>query len=266
MDEEKKSEASGEQPERLGPYLLQEEVRRSAPGQEEVYLATHETSGAVALLLKLTAEQIAALGKSWRVFLDYCALEGFLAMRVERTPWSRAPDRQSAESLLFTFAAVLDGMRRMARALPDIREPRPRWHLGLALAGAAAMGALLFTLVRPALMSQPPSGPDPMASTAPAPVRDEVPTATGKPNPFASGWLADGPPPEQSLLALPLPREPFNDQKRPPCTRYVQVELVGGCWVPHKLKAPCPGELYEHKGECYLPVRATKPPPPSLGQ
>jgi len=263
MDEEKKSEASGQQPDRLGQFLIQEEVRRSAPGQEEVYLARHETSGAAALLVKLTARQAAALKKSWRVFLGYWASEGFFALQAEHTPWSKAPDRQSVESLLFTFEAVLDAVRRMDRAVPDIREPRPRWHLGLALAGAAAMGALLFTLVRPALMSQPPSGPDPVASTAPALMSPEVPTTTEKPNPFASGWLADGTPP---LIALPLPREPFKEQKRPPCTPYVQVELVGACWVPHELKAPCPGELYEHQGKCYLPVRATKPPPQSVGQ
>jgi len=266
MDEEKKSEASGDETERLGQYLLQEEVRRSAPGQEEVYAATDESSEAAALLLKLTAEQVAALGKSWRVFLDYCASGGFLAMRVERTPWSRSPDRQSVESLLFTFAAVLDGVRHMARVVPDIREPRPRWHLGLALAGAVALGALLFVLVRPAPVSPPPSGPDPMASAAPAPVRAEVPTTTEKPDPLVSSWVVKVTPQGQSVFALPFPRERFKGQKRPPCTRYSEVELVGGCWVPHELKAPCPGDLYEHQGKCYLPVLATQPPPQSLGQ
>jgi hypothetical protein len=187
-------------------------------------------------------------------------------MHVEHTPWSRAPDRQSVESAVFTFEGLHEAMRRMAHAVSDTREPRPRWHLGLALVSAAAVGALLFALVRPALVSQPPSGPEPMARTAPAPVSDEVPTAAEKPDPLASGWLADGTPPKQSLLALPLPREPFKGQKRPPCTRYVQVELVGGCWMPHRLKAPCPGDLYEHKGECYAPVFAAKPPPQSLGQ
>jgi len=266
MDEEKKSKASGQQPERLGQFLIQEEVRRSAPGQEEVYLARHETSGAAALLVKLTARQAAALKKSWRVFLGYWASEGFFALQVEHTPWSKAPDRQSVESLLFTFTAVLDGMRRMDRAVPDIREPRPRWHLGLALAGAVAMGALLFTLVRPATVSQPRSSPDPMASAAPAPASAEVPTATEKPDPLVSSWFAEVMPQGQSVFALPFPRERFKGQKRPPCTPYVQVELVGGCWVPHKLKAPCPGDLYEHQGECYLPVLATKPPPQSVGQ
>ncbi|WP_309895764.1 hypothetical protein [Archangium sp.] len=266
MDEEKKSKASGEPPDRLGPFLIQQEVGRSAPGQEEVYLATHETSGAAALLIKLTAKQAAALKKSWRVFIGYWAEEGFFSLQAEHTPWSRAQDRQSVESLLFTFAAVLDGVRRMGRAVPDIREPRPRWHLGLALAGAVAIGALLFTLVRPALVSKPPNCPEPMASAAPAPVSTEVLTTTERPDPLVRSWSVDTMPQGQSVFALPFPRERFKGQKRPPCTPYVQVELVGGCWVPHKLKAPCPGDLYEHQGECYLPVLATKPPPQSVGQ
>ena len=60
MDEEKKSEASGQQPERLGPYLLQEQVQQSHDSPVELYLATHETTGATALMRKHTAEESAA--------------------------------------------------------------------------------------------------------------------------------------------------------------------------------------------------------------
>jgi hypothetical protein len=60
MDEEKKSEASREEPERLGPYLLQEQVQQSHDSQEELYLATHETSGATALVRKHAAEESGA--------------------------------------------------------------------------------------------------------------------------------------------------------------------------------------------------------------
>jgi hypothetical protein len=45
--------------------------------------------------------------------------------------------------LVFTFWKVLAAVRRMARAVPDTREPRPRRRLGLALANAATVGALL---------------------------------------------------------------------------------------------------------------------------
>ena len=95
---------------------------------------------------------------------------------------------------------------------------------------------------------------------------NDVPTVTEKQEPPTSSWLADTLPEGQPALARPLPREPFKGQKRPPCTRYVEVELVGACWAPHELKAPCPEVLYEYEGKCYLPSFSAKPPPPSLGK
>ncbi len=82
---------------------------------------------------------------------------------------------------------------------------------------------------------------------------------------FRAG-LADTTPQGQPVLARPLPKEPFKGQKRPPCTRYTEVELVGACWAPHKLKAPCPEDLFEYQGECFMPTFSAKPPPSSLGQ
>lgn len=55
-------------------------------------------------------------------------------------------------------------------------------------------------------------------------------------------------------------------QKRPPRTRYVEVEINGGCWAPHQLKAPCLDALYEHQGKCYLAAFSAKPPHQSFGQ
>ena len=84
MDEQKQAEASGENPEQLGPYQLQEQVPQAARGQEELYRATHETSGATALVLKLNAEQGTAAPKDWRVSLiSSSAPPGYVAMQVE---------------------------------------------------------------------------------------------------------------------------------------------------------------------------------------
>ena len=257
MDEEKKSEASGEGAERVGPYLLQEQVQQSHDLQEELYLATHETSGATALVRKHDAEEAKAPGKNWRVFLGSWASRGYSAMEVEHTGWARAQDRQSAESLLFTLEGVLEEARRMVRTVSDSHEPRLRWRLGLSGVIAATVCALLFALVRPASVPQPMSAP-------PAPLSHEVPMAAGTSD--FNALLADTTPQEQTVFARPLPKEPFKGQKRPPCTRYVEVELVGACWAPHKLKAPCPETLFEHQGECYLPSFSAKPPPSSLEQ
>jgi hypothetical protein len=260
MDEEKKSEASGEEPERLGPYVLQEQVAQSDDSHGELYLATHETSGAAALVLKHAAEEGAAPRKDWRVRLGSCASLGYSAMEVEHTPWARAQDRQSVESLVLTLESVLEGVRHMARALSDTHEPRFHWRLGLGMASAATVCALLFALVRLASVSQPPSD-------SPVLLRHEEPTAADVPAPSIDKGLVDTTPPQgQTVLARPLPKEPYKGQKRPPCTRYTEVELIGACWIPHRLKAPCPDSLHEYQGECYVPAYSAKPPPSSLGQ
>jgi hypothetical protein len=255
MDEEKKSEASARHPERLGPYLIEEQVQQSADSPVELYLATHETSGATALVRKHAAGEGTAPQKDWRVRLGCWASQGYSALEVEHTDWARAQDRQSAESLLPTLEGVLEEARSMARVVADTHPPRLRWPL--ALASAATVGALLFALVRLASVSQPPSVPS-------APMSYEVPTAA-ETSDFRA-WLSDTTPPGQPVFARPLPKEPFKGQKRPPCTRYTEVELVGACWAPHELKAPCPQDLFEYQGKCYLPSFSAKPPPSSLGQ
>jgi hypothetical protein len=258
MDEEKKSEASGEGAERVGPYLLQEQVQQSGDSQGELYLATNETSGATALVRKHAAEEGKAPRKDWRVFLGSWASRGYSAMEVEYTGWARAQDRQSAESLLLTLEGVLEEARRMVRAVSGPHEPRLRWRLGWGVASAVMVGALLLALVRLAPVAQPPSA-------LPAPSSQGVPTAAPE-TPDFNAWLADTAPPGQPVLARPLPKEPLKGQKRPPCTRYVEVELVGACWAPHELKAPCPETLFEYQGKCYLPSFSARPPPSSLGQ
>jgi hypothetical protein len=267
MDEKKKPEASGDGPERLGPYLLQEQVQQSHDSQEELYLAKNETSGATALVRKHAAEEGAAPRKDWRVLLGFWASRGYSALEVEHTAWARAQDRQSAESLLLTLEGVLKEVRRMARALSDTHEPRRRWRLGLGVVGAATMCALLFALVRLTSESPPLSGSEPLADLPPVLASYDAQESAGTPDdPFANGTLVDTSDAGESVLARPLPREPFKGQKRPPCTRYAEVEINGACWTPHKLKAPCPDVLYEYQGECYLPAFSAKPPPSSLGQ
>jgi hypothetical protein len=258
MDEEKKSEASDEESERLGPYLLQEQVQQSHDSPVELYLATHETSGATALVRKHAPEEAKAPRKDWRVRLGSWASRGYSALEVEHTDWARAQDRQSAESLLFTLESVLKEVQRMARVVADTHEPRRRWRLGLSVASIAMVGALLLALVLLVPWSNPPSAP-------PAPLGYEEPTAAEVPTPSIDGLLADTTPDEPFVLARPLPKEPYPGQKRPPCTRHTEVELIGACWMPHELKAPCPDSLHEHQGKCYVPAFSAKPPPQSLG-
>ena len=258
MDEEKKPEASGEEPERLEPYVIQEQVQQSHDSQEGLYLATHEPSGDTALLREHAAEERAASEKSWRVLLEFWASRGYSALRVKHTDWARAQDRQLAEALLLTLEAVLEEVRRMLRAVSGPPEPRLRWRLGLGVVSAATVVTLLFALVRLAPVSQPPSAP-------PAPMSHEELTAGETPDTPTYRGVPDAADAGLSVIARPLPKEPFKEQKRPPCHRYAEVELIGACWMPHELKAPCPDVLYEYQGKCYSPTLAAKPPPSSLG-
>jgi hypothetical protein len=260
----KKPEGSREEWETLGPYQLREQLPQDEHLQGELYRATHETSGTTALVFKPAEGDGAPPPGDWRVRCVSSAEPGYMALEAEDSRWAVAPDKHSVEALMCLFEDVRKGMGRMAAAFPSYDEPRPWRRLGVALAGVAAVCALVFVLVR--RDCAPPSGPDSLAGVAPASVSPEEPTDSGVPEPFKSGWLADATPQGELVFARPLPREPFKGQKRPPCSRYVEVELMGACWVPHELKAPCPDELYEHQGKCYLPIFSARPPPQSLGQ
>ena len=250
---EKKSESSREELEQLGPYQLHEQVPQDEHGPGELYRATHERSGVTALVLKPATGEGAVPLRDWRVRCVSSASPGYVALEVEDSRWAVAPERYPVEALMCLFEEVREGVRHMADAFPTYDEPRPWRRLGV-LAGAAAVCALVFALVHMAPVSQPPDGPS-----------HEAPTDTAMPEPFTSA-LEDTAPPGQPMLARPLPREPFKGQKRPPCARYTEVELVGACWMPHELKAPCPNALFEHQGKCYAPVFSAQPPPQSLGE
>jgi hypothetical protein len=249
VDEEKKSEASSDDVEQVGPYQLHEQMPQDEHSRGELYRATHETSGASALVLRLVENGSAPL-TDWQVRCVSSASPSYLALEVEPAPGSVAPDMHSVEELMCRFEEVHEGMNRMAHAFPSYDEPRLRWRLGLALAGVAAVFALVFALFLQAPLSRPPSSPEPLAGVVPTPVSDEVPTDTGIPPTGISFWgnAEDGGP---SVLAHPFPRKPYKGQRRPPCKPRIEVEIMGGCWIPHELKAPCPEDLYEYQGKCY---------------
>ena len=260
----KESESSEEEWEKLGPYQLREQVPQDEHGQGELYRATHETSGTVALVFKPAEGAGAPPTGDWRVRCVSSASPGYVAVEAEDSRWAVAPEKHSVEALMCLFEQVREAVGRMAAAYPASGEPRPWRRPALALAGVATVCALVFVLVR--MDSAPSGGPDPMARDTPGPMRHEGSADSGGPEPFDSSWLGDTAPQGEPMLARPLPREPIKGQKRPPCTRYAEVELIGACWGPHELKAPCPDVLYEHQGKCYLPMFSAKPPPQALGQ
>ncbi len=259
----KKSGSSWKEAEKLGPYLLREQIPQDEQARGALYRATNEKTGATALVLAPAAEEGAAPLKDWRVLCVSSASHDYLALEVEDSSWATASGRHSVETLMCLFEDMRGGVKRMDEAFPAADEPRPWRCLGLVLAGTAAVCALVFALVHRAPASPPPGDPSPVAKAAPAPMDHEVPMDAGMSDVFTSA-LRDPLSQEPPVLARPLPREPLKGQSRPPCTRYVEVELVGACWMPHELKAPCPNALFEYQGKCYAPVFTAPPPPQSL--
>lgn len=73
------------------------------------------------------------------------------------------------------------------------------------------------------------------------------------------------------LMSTPVPKAPAESWKRPPCGD-VEVQINGACWIlPAYVdggtpSAPCPNNLWEHKGRCWKPVGKDTRPPTSLGR
>ncbi|MFL5357490.1 hypothetical protein [Archangium sp.] len=266
MDEEKKWEERTQ----VGPYQLEEQLPQDPGSPGELYLATHEESGATAVVLKPAAGEDAAPIPDFRVELIASQAKDYLALEVKDSRRARAPDKHSADALMPLLGDVREGVGRMTRALDGPEEPRPLWRLGLAWASVAAVAALLFALVRLVSGSPPPGGPESLASTPPAAESYDVQADTaGTPDdPFDEGWLTDAQDAGNEIpISRPLPSEPLKGQKRPPCARYVEAELIGACWIILKLEAPCPESpryVYENEGKCYAPILSAKPPPQAL--
>ena len=267
MDEPKKPESNGEEVAQVGPYQLEEQVAQDDDSQGTLYRARHETSGATTLVRESAAEDSegAEPPSNLSVRITSSPSSGYDALEVEQTPRAVAPDKQSVESLLVTLEDVHKVVERMLRALSAAPEPRFQTHLGLVkLAGAAGVCILAFTVGRHAPVSPPPSGPEPVVSVATAPLSDGMPMDTLPPlTGHSFKETEDG---GIAVLAHPFPNKPFKGQKRPPCSPRSEVEINGGCWSPHKLSAPCPEDIFEYKGQCYVTVMLAPRTPQSLGQ
>jgi hypothetical protein len=241
MDEEKKSESSWEEAEQVGPYQLQEQVPQDEYSRGELYRATHETSGATALVLKPAAgdEKGPVRLTDWRVRFISSDSPGYVALEVEQPPRSVAPDSHSVESLVFTFEEVRAGVGRMDDALHASNEARPWWRLGLALSGAAVLVVALL--------------PAPLAPVAEVRVQEEATEEV---------WATDVHVDPAPVRPGEAPR-PRSNQKRAPCTVGLEVEVSGVCWLPIE-KRPCPPQTVAYQGQCLLPVAVPRPPVTSL--
>ncbi|WP_309893586.1 hypothetical protein [Archangium sp.] len=237
MDEEKKSEASGDEPEQVGPYRLQEQVAQEDSSRWECHRARHVTSGALALVYT-PAEDKKSLGPlpDFRGHVTSSAEEDYFALEVENFPRYLAADYQSVESLLCTFEEVRKAVERVDQALHGSTKSRPGWRLGLALSGAAVLVVALL----PATLSR-------------------VTEVRVQEDATREAWATD-------VHVDPVPAKaplPVKNQKRAPCTDGLEVEVSGVCWLRIENR-PCPPQTVAHQGHCLLPVAQPRPPVTSL--
>ncbi|QRN94519.1 hypothetical protein JRI60_36135 [Archangium violaceum] len=237
--EQKKPEADWEEMEQVGPYQLQEQVAQEEYSRGELYRATHETSGATALVLKPPAgDEKPPVGlNDCRVRFISSADPNYFALEVEHTTMSVAPDRHSVESLVCTLEDVREGVGRMDQALHASSESRPWWRL--ALSGATALVVVLL--------------PATLAPVSEGRVQEEA---------AEDVWATD-------VYVDPIPGRagdaprPVKNQKRAPCTEGLEVEVSGACWLS-VAQRPCPPQTRAYQGQCLLPVAVPRPPVTSL--
>jgi hypothetical protein len=240
MDEEKKAESGEGEMEQVGAYQLQEQVPQDEYSRGELYRATHETSGAAALVFRLPEDEKGSEPLTdWRVRLISSASPGYVALEVEHTPRSVASDRQSVESLVCAFEDVRETVGLMDHALHAPTASRLGWRLGLTLVGAAALVVMLLPV-------------------AVAPVAGERVQEA----PTVQAWATDVHVDPAPIRSGDAPR-PVKNQKRAPCTEGLEVEVSGACWLPIE-KRPCPPQTVAYQGQCLLPVAVPRPPVTSL--
>ncbi|WP_434383726.1 hypothetical protein [Melittangium boletus] len=232
---------------RLGAYEIGERYPDIPEDEGRLHEARHVDTGEPALFLT------PGTGDDWRTYTPWSVeatnrIEPHgLFLRLKRLPGGRLPSFHELTLGFIRLAGLLariDG-REDIRA-PFDREPQPnsrpwtkRWILtGASLALAAGL-ALFF-------------GPR---------------TAT---RPESFGFVDDSPllTERQDLstpaIAYPMPEKPFKEQSKPPCLEGTEVELRGGCWVPHRQDAPCPPRTAEYQGRCYVAVKKPDPEPRSI--
>lgn len=146
--------------------------------------------------------------------------------------------------------------RTCAEAANRLAEP-PRWVAVWGVEGGiAAVGLLLACLLVAGLYQGQQE-----AQTASAKEHRQRNTAAVGDSAGATSASADASVSTgnaKSVVGLPLPEKLFPGQRKPPCNRFGEVEVRGGCWwLLGAGKPPCKEkgkeDGYEWKGACYTP-------------
>jgi len=201
---------------------------------------------------------------------DVCPALGALIKRMlSEDPKARGNARQVAEELEEMLGSTRPAMDERwganasrqpteEKARPPTPREQPRKELMphfVVAGGFCLMGLFLLLMPRDGgrgELADAEPGPSPRTSDQP-----DAGTSVGEES-MASVAPAEGLPPEERGVSREVPSRPLDGQMRPPCNRYLAVELNGACWAMLAEKAPCDPtmipKLYEHEGRCYTPL------------
>jgi eukaryotic-like serine/threonine-protein kinase len=140
---------------------------------------------------------------------------------------------------------------------------RPSW---LSWAGAATMGAALALGIgelRP-VRGESTAPLLPIAEESYVPPAEAPDAGVGE-MALASAQAFPRNPAPILALGLPMPKQPFPGQRRPPCDPEVERAISGGCWIGPlaSKKPPCGPTWYDYDGGCYAPNLAAPRQPTS---
>jgi hypothetical protein len=229
---------------RLGPYQVGARYPDVPEDEGRLHEAHHVETGEPALVL------LPGTGDTWRTFsrwhTEVSHFTGPDALVLHPRPLAGAA-RPTFHELALGYIrigaalALLDEREdvraHFERGTRPARSRAKRW--GLAGAGLALAAGL-------ALLLCPRASAPPDTSQSP----DII---------FTDGLDLSFP-----AIAYPMPETPFPQQRRPPCLEGLEVEVRGGCWIPHARAAPCPSGAAEYQSKCYVPVRKPAPQPRSV--
>lgn len=233
---------------RVGPYELGRRFKDIPEDEGYLYEARHVETGEPALALMPASGDDWRLRVPWEVLTTNFIYPGVLIVHPKRREKNAAPPFHELALGYMRIAGTLASLdeREDVRAhcshetrTPRVQRHAVRWgRVGAGMALAAALALLLW-----------PRSPEHLETRTP---------------PIDFPRLSDGEDLIPGVIAYPMPDKPFNEQAKPPCKPELEVEIRGGCWLPHVKTAPCPPGSAEYQGKCYVAVKKSERPPSSV--
>ncbi|HZH15629.1 MAG TPA: hypothetical protein VE057_14855 [Archangium sp.] len=251
MKKEDKSWSGGP----LGPYHVTLRHRAIGGGLGRLYEARNNETGNPALVLVPGPKGDLRAEENWQVRVIANVSPPYLVLEVEYAPENGQPRQLSWMLERWAAAMVRIDTRPEARAhlTGGAKESRPRpvGRLG-SPGGALGLAALIALAV--VLWPHATVHPQEVHSLEVHSMEKNLVLTSSSDEPVTG------------IEGFPLPDKPVAGQKKPPCDAMrAEVELRGGCWMEIAKHPPCPKDVAEYQGKCYIGVGTAPRAPTSIG-